>query len=74
MFNISEKTEIIGIEKTGCTREHLQHCINKKSEPPKYKRFGKFSSSGTMVVHTKNGDFTIEFAEKRGWAKMVKVL
>ena len=32
------------------------------------------SFSGTMVVHTKNGDFTIEFAEKRGWAKMVKVL
>lgn len=27
-MNISDKTEIKGLEKTGCTMGHIQHCLN----------------------------------------------
>ena len=75
-MNINEKTEIIGLDKIGCTVGHLQACLHEKGMHEKYNYtyFGKKSSKGTVCLHTKNGDFTVKFHEKCGWLQKVEVL
>lgn len=75
MFNISEKTEIIGLEQTGCTREHIQYCLSDyhKYETPKFKFHGRIVSKGDMVLHLKTGDFKIYFDEAHGWARKIEI-
>ena len=75
MFNIGENTKIVGLEKIGCKVSHLQNCLHEKGkhEVPKYDYFGKFVSRGSILVHTKNGDFTLKFKERNGWAEYVEI-
>lgn len=75
MLNINENTVITGLEKTGCSIGHLQDCLHTKGKHEKfdYSYFGKSVSRGTTVVHTKNGDFTVAFEDKNGWAKRLEV-
>lgn len=75
MFNISESTKITGLEKTGCKISHIQHCLNVNSmhSKPVYTYYGKHVSKGTVVIHTKNGDFTIRFDEKNNWARELEI-
>lgn len=76
MFNISEKTEIKNLEKTGCTKGHIQQCISDKNlhEKPIYEYFGKRVSRGVVRLHTKNGGFWLKFREQNGWATDVEIL
>lgn len=75
MFNVSDSLEIKGIEKTGCTRGHIIHCISDKNahEIPKDTYFGSTVRKGSMVLHTKNGDFTLHYDEKNGWARALSI-
>lgn len=76
MFNISEKTIITGLEKTGCTKSHIVACLHDKNKHknPEYSYIGKIVSKGTVLLHTCNGDFTLKFVEKNGWARSVEIL
>lgn len=76
MFNIPDHIDIIGLEKTGCKKSHIQACINDKNlhGKPVYSYFGKHVTRGFMLLHTKNGDFTLAFDEKDGWARHVEIL
>ena len=75
MFNIGEKTEIKGLEKIGCNVGHLKDCLhtNGKHEKPNYSYFGTKISRGTIVLHTKNGDFTATFVDENGWLKEIEI-
>lgn len=76
MFTITVETEIKNLEKTGCTKGHINQCLHDKNmrERPNYLYFGKHVSKGTVLLHTCNGDFTLKFAEKDGWARSVEIL
>lgn len=75
MFNIGEKTEIVGIENAKCKLSHIDACLHDKTkrEPIKYDYFGKIVTRGTVVVHTKVGDLSIRFKEKNGWAERIEI-
>ena len=74
MFSISPKTIIHGLEKTGCSISHIQHCIYMNKEPVNYSYFGPRVAKGSLIVHTKNGDFTIRFHETNGWADEIQIV
>lgn len=76
MFNIGMTTKIKTIEKTGCTKAHIEQCLHNKNlhEKPNYTYFGKHVSKGTVLLHTKNGDFILKFDECDGWARSVEIL
>lgn len=68
-MNISEKTILNGIEKTGCTVGHIQHCLNnnKMHGDFSYDYFGKNVQRGSVDVYTKNGVFKSHFVCRNGW-------
>lgn len=70
-MNVSEKTVLNGIEKTGCTVGHIQHCLNnpKMHGNLSYDYFGKTSQRGAVELYTKNGIFKAFFSCKNGWLK-----
>ncbi len=70
-MNISEKTIIKGIEKTGCKRNHLAHCLNAHgmSEVKKYNYFGIHTQRGIVELRTKVGTFEAVFSCKNGWVQ-----
>lgn len=76
MFNIPDSLEIIGLEKTGCKKSHIVQCVSDhtKHDRPKFDYFGTHVARGTVVLHTKNGDFTLAFDEKDGGARRVEIL
>ena len=76
MFNISDNVEIKGLEKTGCSKGHIIHCLHDKNkhEKPEYSYLGKFVSKGTVLLHTFKGDFTLKFDECHMWARSVEIL
>ncbi len=76
MFNISMTTKIKNLEKAGCTKAHIAQCIYDRNlhEKPNFSYFGKTVAKGTMLLHTKNGDFTLKFDEKNGWARSAEIL
>ena len=75
MFNIPENIEIIGLKETGCKPSHIQQCIHDKHlhDNVKYTYFGKRVRRGSMVLHTKAGDYLLCFAEKNGWATHLEI-
>ena len=76
MFNISMTTKIKNLKKTGCTKGHIENCIHDRNlhEKPNFSYIGKTVAKGTMLLHTKNGDFTLKFDEKNGWARSAEIL
>lgn len=76
MFNISMTTKIKNLKKTGCTKAHIEQCVWDRNlhEKPNFSYFGKTVAKGTMLLHTKNGDFTLKFDEKNGWARSAEIL
>ena len=76
MFNIADNKIIVGLKKTGCSKGHIAQCISDKNlhENPKYTYVGKRVQRGAMVLHTKNGDFTLMFDVENGWAREVVIL
>lgn len=76
MFNISMTTKIKNLKKTGCTKGHIENCIHDRNlhEKPNFSYFGKTVTKGTVLLHTKNGDFTLKFDEKNGWARSAEIL
>lgn len=76
MFNITENTILTGLEKTGCTWSHINSCMNEKGkhEKPVFTYYGPQVSKGSILVHTKNGDFTVRFDEKNGLARKVEII
>lgn len=76
MFNIGMTTKIKNLEKTGCTKLHIEQCLNDihMHGLPHYTYFGKRVSKGTVPLYTKNGYYTLKFDECDGWARSVEIL
>lgn len=74
-MNISKKTVISNMPE-GITVPHLQACLGTKGlhEKTEYSYFGKRVSRGTIVLHTKKGNWKIKFTEKDGWLKTIEFL
>lgn len=67
-MNISKNTEIINLP-NGLTTEHIQQCIADKNlhTTSKYSYFGIRVQRGTMMLHTKAGDYEVTFRCENGW-------
>jgi hypothetical protein len=76
MFNISDRTVILGLEKTGCTVGQIQRCLRTRAghDEPEFSLFDLKISAGEVVLHTENGDFTMRFHEEGGWADLVEFI
>lgn len=76
MFNISEKTKIIGLENTEMSRGYLEQVIHDKNLhlPPKFLYFGKRVRRGIVRIITKRGLCILYFVEENGWAKYIEIL
>lgn len=76
MFNIGQQTTILGLEKTKCSKGHIQQCISDINlhESPNYTYDGPKVQKGTMLLHTCKGDFTIKFDVESAWARQVEIL
>ena len=76
MFNIGMTTKIKNLERTGCSKMHIEQCLHDKNlhEEPKYSFYGKTVTKGTVILHTKNGDYKLKFDEKNNWARAVEIL
>lgn len=73
MFNICEKTEMVGFERMKIG--HIQHVINSdKNKNVKYSYFGKRVQRGTMQLHTKYGVLNVKFDVECGWARRLEVV
>lgn len=68
-MNIGKNTHIEGIEKTKCKVEHINHCLNARGmhEVVRTDYFGPRVQRGTVLLHTKNGDFSAKFVCENGW-------
>ncbi len=74
MFTITENTVLNGINETGLSVGHINHCIYCRHGDPEYSYFGKYVRKGTVDLYTKIGTLTIRFDEKNGWARSVTVV
>lgn len=76
MINIPDGFKIVNLEKTGCSREHIQQCLNDHNlrERINWRYLGKIVGRGSVVLHTKNGDFTLKFKTRYGWVKEAEIL
>lgn len=76
MFTIPDDLLIVGIEKTECDRGHIQQCLNAQGghELPHYTFMDPNMCLGTVLVHTRKGDFTLSFAVSAGVVKSLVVL
>lgn len=75
MFNIPENLKIIGLKETGCKPSHIQQCIYDKHlhDNVKYTYLGTRVSRGSMVLHTKTGEYLLDFVERNGWATYLEI-
>ena len=76
MFNISDKIEIVNLEKTNCKRGHIEHCVvdQTRHDEPRYTYFGSKVQKGTMILHTVKGDFKLKFDVKNAWARKLEFI
>lgn len=73
MFNICEKTEMVGFE--GMKIGHIQHMINSdKNKDVKYDYFGKRVQRGMMQLHAKYGVLNVKFDVENGWARRLEAV
>lgn len=75
-MNIKADLDIINIEKTHCKRGHIVQCLADKNmhETLKCEYFGKRVQRGTVVLHTKNGDFALKFRCENGWLTYAEII
>ena len=75
-MNISTDLNIINLEKTHCKRGHIAQCLADKNmhEAPHFEYFGKRVQRGTVVLHTKNGDFALKFRCENGWLASAEIM
>lgn len=75
-MSINESLKIINLEKTGCKRGHIAQCLASKGmhDAPRYEYIGKRVHRGTVVLHTKNGDFDLKFRCENGWLTYAEII
>ena len=76
MFNISEKTKIVGLENTKISMGYLEQAIHDKNLhlPPKFLYFGKRVRRGIVRIITRSGICVVYFVEENGCAKHIEIL
>lgn len=75
-MNISPDLDIINLEKTHCKHGYIAQCLAVKNmhEAPQFEYFGKRVQRGTVLLHTKNGDFALKFGCDNGWLTYAEIL
>lgn len=75
-MNVPSNLTIINLEKTGCKKRHIAHCLSDRSMHGKtqYDYFGKRVQRGQTVLHTKNGDFALKFRSECGWLTYAEIV
>ena len=73
MFNIGDKTELVGFSDMKIS--HIGHQINSGGVlEMNYTYFGKYVSRGTILLKTKYGNLLIKFDERDGWARRLELV
>lgn len=75
-MNISGNTKVIGLEKIGCTRMHINSCLNDRTRVKSIEHtyFGARTSRGLIYLHTCKGDYAFKFDEINGWIKTLELI
>lgn len=75
-MNIPNELEIINIMKTDCKKAHIAQCLSDASmhDEIKYDYFGQRVQRGKVLLHTKNGDFTLKFRAENGWLTYAEII